>query len=101
MKIEKTIYNNIKYDAIEVSFREHKLCWVGYHSNMLIMLMEHNWQYTKLLDVLIEQWKSESYYSILQLHTVAPAQIVKAMKEMVRVFICECVLVMQYKNSKD
>ena len=91
MKISKVIYNNEHYDAIEVSFRDHKLVWVGYHSHLLITLMEENWKYDKLIDNLTDQWVNESYYAIFQLMQVAPSPMVKKMQSIVRMYIIEMV----------
>lgn len=76
-------------DGIEVSFRDFSLTWAGYHSEILITLMEHDWKYENLIVALTERWEKESFHAVTKLSQEAPPAIINNMQKMIRMFIIE------------
>ena len=54
-------------DGIEVSFDGCSLTWAGYHSHLLIVLIEQDWKYDNLIDYLTNEWEKESYHAVTRL----------------------------------
>jgi len=89
MKIEEKIISNKLMDGIEVSFNGCLLTWAGYHSHLIIVLMEQDWKYENLIDYLTKQWEKESYHAVLTVSTLVPPYIIKDMQRIIRMYIIE------------
>jgi len=76
-------------DGIEVSFNGCLLTWAGYHSHLLIVLMEPDWKYENLIDYLTEEWEKESYHTVLKISAFVPPHIIKDMQRKIRMYIVE------------
>jgi len=87
MKIEKKIIRNALMDGIEVSFNGYSLTWAGYHTHLLIVLMEQDWKYEKLLSYLINEWKKESYHAVIRISESVAPDILKDMQREIRTII--------------
>jgi len=89
MKIEKKIISNRIMDGIEVSFDGCSLTWAGYHSHLLIVLIEQDWKYDNLIDYLTNEWEKESYHAVTRLSKFLPPHILKDMQRKIRMYIIE------------